>query len=277
MSQASSPGRCCWPMSLIRCGDRSAVRTRTAAKRASSRPLVPLRQLTFCHLALASMSSAAVDNTTGMCRLRGRPRPATGQRAGPGCLNRISGSIGGASAGVRPPRGAEEDRSRLDPGCGRQGSNVVVVRCTTRFENAHRTVLREILYRYHPWFGRQVYVHGTVDEAGDVAFRCSLDGSQADRWLEVPAWMFDRTACPEAELLAARPFVSMTTCSAFCASRSGVEGSNAISCPAFWRIQSLSRPDSGRDPCHGRRQCQGADPDTIDNRGRRWICSGAVR
>ena len=24
---------------------------------------------------------------------------------------------------VRPPRGAEEDRSRLDPGCGRQGSN----------------------------------------------------------------------------------------------------------------------------------------------------------
>jgi hypothetical protein len=41
MSQASSPGRCCWPMSLIRCGGPSAVRTRTAAKRASSRPLVP--------------------------------------------------------------------------------------------------------------------------------------------------------------------------------------------------------------------------------------------
>jgi ABC-type hemin transport system ATPase subunit len=26
-------------------------------------------------------------------------------RAGPGCLNRISASISGASAGVRPPRG----------------------------------------------------------------------------------------------------------------------------------------------------------------------------
>jgi DNA-binding response OmpR family regulator len=37
----------------------SAVRTRTAAKRASSRPLVPFRQLIFCHLALASMSSAS--------------------------------------------------------------------------------------------------------------------------------------------------------------------------------------------------------------------------
>ena len=45
------------------------------------------------------------------------------ERAGPGCLNRISASISGASAGVKPPRGAEEDRSRLDPGCGRQGSN----------------------------------------------------------------------------------------------------------------------------------------------------------
>src|SRR5215813_12669049 len=27
MSQASSPGRCCWPLSLIRCGGPSATRT----------------------------------------------------------------------------------------------------------------------------------------------------------------------------------------------------------------------------------------------------------
>src|SRR6478672_4174989 len=60
ISQASSPGRCCWPLSLIRWGGPSAIRTRTAAKRAFNRPLVPFRQLTFCHLALASMSSAAV-------------------------------------------------------------------------------------------------------------------------------------------------------------------------------------------------------------------------
>src|SRR4029077_17415814 len=38
MSQASSPGRCCWPLSLIRCGGPSATRTRTAAKRALSFP-----------------------------------------------------------------------------------------------------------------------------------------------------------------------------------------------------------------------------------------------
>jgi hypothetical protein len=43
--------------------------------------------------------------------------------------------------------------------------------------------------------------------------------------------MFDRTACPDAKLLAARPFCQPDrTCSVFCASRSGVEGSNAISC-----------------------------------------------
>src|SRR5215467_11941134 len=42
MSQASSPGRCCWPLSLIRCGGPSATRTRTAAKRALSFPLVPV-------------------------------------------------------------------------------------------------------------------------------------------------------------------------------------------------------------------------------------------
>ncbi|MET4608697.1 hypothetical protein ABIB90_008205 [Bradyrhizobium sp. JR4.1] len=85
------------------------------------------------------------------------------------------------------------------------------------FENAHRTVLREVLYRHRPWFGCRVCVHGAVDKAGDVAFRCTLDGSQADRWLKVPAWMFGRTACPAAELLAARPFVSITALAALSA------------------------------------------------------------
>src|SRR3981189_1260431 len=79
--------------------------------------------------------------------------------------------------------------------------------CTTRFENAHRTVLREVLYRHHPWFGRRVCIHRAVDKGGFVVFRCTLDGSQADRWLEVPAWIFDRTACPDPGLLAAQPYV----------------------------------------------------------------------
>ena len=57
----------------------AATRTRTAAKRAFSFPLVPVRQLMVCHLALVSMSSAGTERMSGMCRFRGRPRPATGQ------------------------------------------------------------------------------------------------------------------------------------------------------------------------------------------------------
>src|SRR6202011_3189900 len=55
----------------------------------------------------------------------------------------------------------------------------------------------------------RVCVHGTVDKAGYVFFRCTLEESQADRWLEVPAWMFDRTAYPDPGLLAAQSYVSI--------------------------------------------------------------------
>jgi hypothetical protein len=88
---------------------------------------------------------------------------------------------------------------------------------TTRFENAHRIVLREVLYRHHPWFGRRVCIHGTIDKAGYVFFRCTQEGSQADRWLEVPAWMFDRTAYPAPGLLAAQPYVSIEALAALSA------------------------------------------------------------
>src|SRR5258708_39422049 len=89
--------------------------------------------------------------------------------------------------------------------------------CTTTFENAHRTVLREVLYRHHPWFGRRVCVHETVEKADDVVFRCTLDGSQAERWREVPAWMFDRTACADSEPLTAQPVVSIAALAALSA------------------------------------------------------------
>jgi hypothetical protein len=74
MSQASSPGRCCCPLSHIRCGGPSAVRTRRAANRAFSRPFVPLRQLTVFHFALASICSAAIDKISGTWCFRGFPR-----------------------------------------------------------------------------------------------------------------------------------------------------------------------------------------------------------
>ena len=91
----------------------------------------------------------------------------------------------------------------------RQGSNAVVGRCTTRFKNAHGTVFRELLYHWHPWFGMRVAIHEAIDKADGIVFRCTLSGSAADRWLEVPAWMFDRSRCLASPRLTASPFVSM--------------------------------------------------------------------
>ncbi|MFY9874756.1 MAG: hypothetical protein WAL20_03785, partial [Rhodomicrobium sp.] len=81
--------------------------------------------------------------------------------------------------------------------------------CTTRFENTHRTVLRRVFYPHHPWSGRQVCVQATIDKSDDVFFRCTLEGSEADRWLEIPAWMFDRAGCAERATVTAEPFVSL--------------------------------------------------------------------
>ena len=78
----------------------------------------------------------------------------------------------------------------------RQGSSADVGRCTTRFKNAHGTVFRELLYPWHPWFGTRVAIHEAADKVDGVVFRCTLSGAAADRWLEVPAWMFERAACP---------------------------------------------------------------------------------
>ena len=70
--------------------------------------------------------------------------------------------------------------------------------CTTKLENTHGTEFRELLYPWHPWFGLRVCVHAVVEKSDGVAFRCSVTGSNVDRWLEVPAWMFDRSACSHA-------------------------------------------------------------------------------
>lgn len=70
-----------------------------------------------------------------------------------------------------------------------------VAGCTTERQNTHVIDRREVLYRWHPWFGRSVYVHEVIDKPGVTVFRCNLPGSRSDRSLEVPVWMFDRAAC----------------------------------------------------------------------------------
>ena len=92
--------------------------------------------------------------------------------------------------------------SRLDPVSCRQGSNVVSGCCTTRLENAHGTEFRELLYPWHPWFALWVGVHEAIEKSDAIVFRCNLSGSDAVRWLEIPAWMFDRSACARVRVAA---------------------------------------------------------------------------
>ena len=81
---------------------------------------------------------------------------------------------------------------------------------TKKFENTHRIVRREVLYRFHPWFGRHVFVHEVVNKAAaSSVFRCTLDGSEIERHLEMPAWMFDRAASAGDGHFALDPFVSL--------------------------------------------------------------------
>jgi hypothetical protein len=67
--------------------------------------------------------------------------------------------------------------------------------CTSRQRNAHVTESREILYRWHPWHGRTVFVLGAVTKADEAVFRCALEHADVARPLEVPQWMFDAATC----------------------------------------------------------------------------------
>ncbi|QXX76487.1 hypothetical protein MHY1_p00009 (plasmid) [Methylovirgula sp. HY1] len=113
-----------------------------------------------------------------------------------------------------PPPRSSARRSRPHRAFARQGSNAGAAGYTTRFENAHGTELRELLYPWHPWFALQVAIHEAVEKVDGVVFRCTLNGSGADRWLEVPAWMFERASCPDHARLTATPFIDMTALSA---------------------------------------------------------------
>jgi hypothetical protein len=77
----------------------------------------------------------------------------------------------------------------------RQGSSVDVGHYTRRRGNAHRTEKRKVLYLWHPWAGCTVQIHDVIDKAAGAVARCSHDESATGRLLELPLWMFDRSAC----------------------------------------------------------------------------------
>src|SRR6516162_3614461 len=59
--------------------------------------------------------------------------------------------------------------------------------CTRRRDNAHKIEELEVLYQWHPWFGRVVQANAVM--------RRHPDCSEGRRRLELPRWMFDRAAC----------------------------------------------------------------------------------
>jgi hypothetical protein len=95
-------------------------------------------------------------------------------------------------------------------------------------------------------------VHEAIEKADGVVFRCTLSGSEADRGLEIPAWMFDRTFCPDQPPLMEAPFVSMGALAALSTLldlvlKDGVASSNVP-------LSSASR--TSRDQNRGRGSCQ---------------------
>jgi len=102
--------------------------------------------------------------------------------------------VGVAQPAMRRARG----RTPPGPAPGSRSRHAAGQRCTTRRGNAHRTEIsgeREVLYRWHPWAGCIVRVHEAVEKVDGTVLRCSRGGGATERWLELPAWMFDRAAC----------------------------------------------------------------------------------
>ena len=93
---------------------------------------------------------------------------------------------------------ARQERSASGFCRSTSGPDGAVARCTTRRGNAHSTEIgeqREVLYPWHPWAGCIVLVHEAVEKLDGTVLRCSREGGSRERWLELPAWMFDRARC----------------------------------------------------------------------------------
>ena len=122
--------------------------------------------------------------------------------------------------------------------------------CTTRFENAHGTVLSELLYPWPPWVELRVAVHAAIEKPDGGVFRRMVSGSDADRWLEVLAWMFERAACPDHVQLTATPFIDTTALSAPTDLVRQVLKDRAASSNAPLSGASESSPDQNRREVH---------------------------
>jgi hypothetical protein len=111
---------------------------------------------------------------------------------------------------------------------------------TTRQRNTHVTEIRCVLYRWHPWHGREVFIFGSKTKNERAVFRCALNQTDA-RVLEIPQWMFDAATCCRMTLSAV-PSISVRSLREL-ARLLSVIGSTADS--DVVKAKLLSLPDAG--------------------------------
>jgi hypothetical protein len=161
---------------------------------------------------------------------------------------------------------APRRRARPPWACDSRAPDEGVARCTTRCKNAHRTECRDVLYPLHPWFGRDVFVHRATDKANGV-FRCTLDGSDIARSLEIPVWMFDRAVCVSEVRFAVDAFVDLEALGALSALLDQVLRTSAPSSHARLRDAYGASRDQNRRESHG------AEDDGVGDRGAAQVVS----
>src|SRR5262249_23803841 len=106
----------------------------------------------------------------------------------------------------------------------------------------------EVLYPWHPWFGRVVHVHEVIEQRAGGVLRCSPDGDGSGP--ELPQWMFDRAACL-AIGMAASPRVDRAALIALKTCLANASGADLCGRP----LSNASASGAGRSSCD---QNQGA-------------------
>jgi hypothetical protein len=134
------------------------------------------------------------------------------------------------------------------------GLDGVAAGCTKRQDNAHKIEVLEVLYPWHPWFGRVVHIHEVIEQRAGGVLHCSPDGDASRRWLELPKWMFDRATCL-AIRMAASPRVDTAALIALKTSLADALGAGLCGGP----LPNASASGAGRSSCN---QNQGAARET---------------
>ena len=131
--------------------------------------------------------------------------------------------------------------SRTSPATRIQEMSAVVCCCTSRQQNAHVTESRVVLYRWHPWHGRSVFIHGAVVKHEHAVYRCVLEHAHDSRALEVAQWMFDPAACWRIRLSS----LPSVTCEALRELRHLIETASRPDGRAMLQAGHLAIPDTG--------------------------------